>query len=252
MSLPADRRTPLRSLLLIGLVLLLLLGLFGALAARVWRAQIPPVRVLFIGNSYSFTNDLPGLTSALAEADWSNRPLAAATVAVGGATLHDLWEQGQALAHIQQGGWDYVVLQEHSMRPLFDPEGMAADVARFDAAIRRGGARTVLYMTWARAYAPEQQARITAAYRQLAARHQALLAPVGLAWQQARQQPDAPQLYQPDSSHPTLAGSYLAAYVFYAVLYQRSPEGLGQPDSSVLTGAQRARFQQIAWGLVRR
>src|SRR5437870_3915236 len=72
----------------------------------------PPISVLFIGNSYTFFNNLPRLVSALSMNE--DRPLRTESVTQGGYTLEHHWQDGKALAAIQQGGWDYVVLQEHS------------------------------------------------------------------------------------------------------------------------------------------
>src|SRR5215216_2269984 len=71
-----------------------------------------PLHVLFIGNSYTFVNNLPRLVAALAANE--ARPLQTESVTEGGATLKLHWQKGDALRAIRQGHWDYVVLQEHS------------------------------------------------------------------------------------------------------------------------------------------
>ncbi|GAB4199081.1 MAG: hypothetical protein OHK0022_19040 [Roseiflexaceae bacterium] len=231
----------------LALVALLLVGL-ALVGIAVRGVLVPPVRVLFIGNSHTFVNNLPGLLAEVASRA-GERPVSTEMVAVGGATLRDHWEQGQALERIRAGGWDYVVLQDQSQRPLLDPAGMAADVRRFDEEIRKTGARTVLYITWARQPDQRLQGRITATYRSIAAERGALVAPVGPAWQEALRRQPRLALYDPDQIHATPVGTALAAYVFYATLFQRSPAGLDGPDVG-FTPEQRAAAQQAAWSSV--
>jgi hypothetical protein len=49
---------------------------------------------------------------------------------------------------------------------------------------------------------------------------------VGYAWFVVRQQDPGIELWQSDQSHPSQAGTYLAACVFYATLFDQSPVGL--------------------------
>src|SRR4051794_10807022 len=69
---------------------------------------------------------------------------------------------------------------------------------------------------------------------------------VGLAWQRFLRRHERPVLHDKDQSHPTLAGSYLAGWVFFAVLFQESPVGV---DAGVagLSGEDLAVLQEAAW-----
>jgi hypothetical protein len=68
----------------------------------------------------------------------------------------------------------------------------------------------------------------------------------GLAWQQFLNESDEPLLYDRDQSHPTLAGSYLAACVFYSVLFKESPVGI-QDEIGGLSAGATAMLQKAAW-----
>jgi hypothetical protein len=182
-------------------------------------------RVLFVGNSFTSRNDLPGLVAALAAAD--GRRLEHRLVSAGGASLRRHWNAGEALREVRSGRYDRVVLQEQSTLPLKNPGRMHENVRLFDAEIRAAGARTVLYMTWTRRAAPEAQAAITAAYLDVARELGADVIPAGEAWARCAREVGAPELYDRDGSHPTPAGSYLAACAAYAVLFGRSPAGNG-------------------------
>lgn len=205
----------------------------------------PSLRVLFVGNSYTLYNDLPWVTEQLAISDPGAKPIHAESVAMMGATLKEHWNDGFALKRIREGGpWDYVVLQEQSHMPLADPVEMSKYASLFDHEIDLAGAKTVLLVTWAPRGHPEQQAAITGVYAMLARELDAKLAPVGPAWQSALASDPNLALYREDAdSHPTSAGTYLAACVIYSTLYGRSPAGLTRQISS--SGADRNRFDPI-------
>jgi hypothetical protein len=177
----------------------------------------PRTRILFIGNSFTQRNDLPGLIARLAAAH--GRQVSHELISAGGASLRRHWNAGQALARIESGEFDYVVLQEQSTLPIKSPARMAESVRLFDAAIKQAKAKTVLYMTWARQLAPETQQAITDAYESLGKELGAIVVPVGKAWQRFLHRHSEPALYDRDGSHPSPAGSYLAACVFAATLW---------------------------------
>jgi hypothetical protein len=185
----------------------------------------PPTRVLFIGNSYTFYNGgVDAVLQALAAAKGKNFECSSSVS--GGKTLQWHWEEGDARAAIARGGWDYVVLQDYSTRPLTDEPAMLKYAKLFNAEIKNAGAQTVLFMTWARFHQPENQRVITRAYDAIARELNALVARVGPAWERMLEQRPGLKLHMEDRSHPTPAGTYLAACVFYATLTGDSPQGL--------------------------
>ena len=123
---------------------------------------------------------------------------------------------------------------------------MAENVRLFDEAIQRAGATTVLYMTWARQHAPESQQKITDAYQSIGRELGAIVVPVGVAWQSFLAKHDEPALYDKDQSHPTLAGSYLAACVFLAALWNLDPVGV-DAGPAALSPSDKAKLQRAAW-----
>ena len=126
-----------------------------------------PLRLLFIGNSFTQRNDLPGLLAALAASAEPPTVIESERVIVNGASLRAHWNQGAALALIEQGGWDAVVLQEQSTLPIKNRKRYHENVRLFEEAIRRTGSRTVLYQTWARRHAPETQLDLIEASEEL-------------------------------------------------------------------------------------
>jgi hypothetical protein len=209
----------------------------------------PPTRILFIGNSYTNRNDLPGMIARLSASADPPKAVETDRVIANGMALKHHWDKGLAGEALAQSGWDFVSLQEQSTLPFKNPARMHDSVEKLDEAIRKQNAKTVLYLTWARQDAPERQAEITEAFMSIGKKIGALVVPAGIAWQNAlREQPDLP-LYDPDKSHPTVEGSYLAACAFYSVLFEASPEGLWR-DAKGLDAERAAFYQRIAWKTV--
>jgi len=206
------------------------------------------LNVLFIGNSFTARNDLPGLIARLAEA--SGHHFQHQLISAGGASLRTHWNKGHAQNRIKDGDFDYVVLQEQSTLPVKNATRMHENVRLFDQVIRAAGAKTALYMTWARQHAPQTQRAITEAYETIGREIGATVIPVGLAWQKFIAGCKPPVLHDKDKSHPTLAGSYLAACVFYAVMFTGSPidldagvDGLSDEDAPLLRQAAQATIE---------
>jgi len=182
------------------------------------------LNVLFIGNSFTARNNLPSLVELLAAA--AGKRLKHRLINVGGASLRTHWNKGEAIREIERGHYDYVVLQEQSTLPIKNVGRMRENVLLFDECIKASGSKTALYMTWARKHAPETQAAITAAYLSVGREVGGLVIPAGIAWEKFMRTHDQPTLHDRDQSHPTLAGSYLAACVAFGVLFRSSPARL--------------------------
>jgi hypothetical protein len=185
----------------------------------------PPLRVLFIGNSLTYTNDLPAMFAALAEAGGKPRPFVRAVTGPG-LSLQDQWDLGEAQKAIAVGGWDFVVLQQG---PSASPEGtlvLRTYSRRFSELIRAGGARPVLYMVWPSTSRRDDFDGVALSYRDAARDVRGLLCPAGDAWRAAWKRDAGLALYSPDGLHPTPAGTYAAALTFFDVLYRQSPVGL--------------------------
>ena len=205
------------------------------------------MQILFIGNSFTARNDLPGLIAQLAEAH--GQQLQSQLIQAGGASLRMHWNKGEAQKAIAKTRYDYVVLQEQSTLPIKNAPRFYENVRLFDPLIKESGAKLALYLTWARQNAPETQALLTDVYTAIGEELGAKIIPVGIAWQNFLQQHHAPALHDKDQSHPTLAGSYLAACVFYAAFFGKSPVGTAS-DLKGLSQADIALLQKTAWEAV--
>lgn len=201
---------------------------------------------LFIGNSFTARNDVPGMIASLAA--FRGAHLEHRLVSAGGASLRRHWNEGDALKAMQEKRYDYVVLQEQSTLPIKNAKRTHENIRLFDGAIRDSGAAMALYLTWARKHAPETQKALTDVYTSIGAELGATIIPVGVAWERFLAEHDEPVLHDKDGSHPTLAGSYLAACVFFAVLFGLSPVGIPSTLKGI-TPAEVALLQETAWSV---
>lgn len=181
-------------------------------------------RILFIGNSHTYLHYMPQLLAGLAEKQ--SKTIYTEQITGEGAGLEWHWQRCETRERIERGRWTHVVLQDRSRGPLEDKDGMHRHARRLHERIQRAGARTVFYMTWAARDRPEEQAVIAGAYRDIALACRAMLAPVGLAWDLVRKQPENPDLFHRDGRHAGKAGAYLSACVFYALICGEDPAGL--------------------------
>src|SRR6185436_14565016 len=106
--------------------------------------------VLFIGNSYTYVNDLPGHVSGLAATAEVPPTIDVSEVTVGGATFADHWNGADAQPAIAKGDRTHVVLQGQSVEPIFAPAGFQQYGSLLANAATAAGAKPVLYETWAR------------------------------------------------------------------------------------------------------
>lgn len=249
--------------ILAGVAGIILAGAFASAARAADPKYGKTMKILFIGNSYTYVNDLPGLLTAM----MAQKGIKLETKAVvpGGCTLERHWNGKDARAAIGEGGWDYVVIQEQSQMPAFRPPVTLKYAAMFAKEIRDVGAVPIFYMTWARGNKPEMQVPLTRTYAQAALDANALVAPAGLAWERALAENPKLVLHAKDHSHPTIEGTYLTACVFYATILRRDPTGLPGKiivDKKIrpnvvqrrvfcdLKYAQVHPLQQVAWKVV--
>lgn len=200
------------------------------------RAADPCTRILFIGNSYTFVNDLPGMFAQLAGS--GGHRVETGMAAEGGWTLAQHAGSSATLDKLAASQWDDVILQEQSEIPSIEQSRatqMYPAARQLVQKIRGAGATPIFFLTWAhRGGWPENglpsyesmQGQINTGYLSIAQELAAPVAPVGAAWWTAVWQNSSLDLWQADGSHPTVQGTYLAACVFYAVVFRQSPEGL--------------------------
>ena len=219
-------------------------------AATTLKADTP-LNILFIGNSFTNGGPIPTVVQSIAlDAGWASPNVTNA--AVDGQSLSYHRTSATTLAHIDSGGWDYVVLQEYSTKPT-DNVGPAS-VFKADATFlydrvkaSSPAAQIVLYETWARhedhSIYPgtftnriQMQTQLNTHYHDCADNYiptnssaavktDVTVAPAGQAWH-ANYLDLNLMLHGGDLYHAGSLGQYLNSLAIYSTIYQSSVTGL--------------------------
>jgi len=184
------------------------------------QAPAKPLRILFVGNSLTYTGDIPGRVSKLAQA--MGRAAAVESVAYPGYSLEDHWDDGRAAAAIRKG-WDVVILQQGTSARSPDRSQLLDYTRRFAKVIREAGAKPALYMVWPVSDRPRDFGAAIAAYREAAQAVEGMVIPVGEAWLRALSADKRLRLYS-DPIHPSSLGADLAAITIYLTLFPAGPQ----------------------------
>ena len=184
-------------------------------------------RILFVGNSYTYQWNLPQQVAAMSRETGDDLYVRQSTA--GGVTWGQHWRGEKGLTtreKIKSGDYDIVVLQNHSMRTIVAPDSMMLYGKMLAQEIRHAGAEPMLFMTWGRVWNPLMIDTVSEVYQEVGQEIGALVVPVGNIWQEVRLQRPELTLHQPDGSHQTPTGMYIAACAFYSALTGKTPVGL--------------------------
>jgi PKD repeat protein len=203
------------------------------------------LRVLFIGNSYTYVNNMPQIVADIAKS--TGDTLEWDMAATGGYGFSDHFTDAPTISKIMAGGWDYVTLQGQSAEPALPPYLFEPNVLpyarKLDSIINLYNpcAETIFYMTWGykngasdfcTVYSPtwpyyctyaSLDSVLRARYMLMADSCHAIVSPAGAVWHYIRTKYPGMELYQADESHPTEAGSYIVAASFYTALFRKDP-----------------------------
>ena len=199
--------------------------------------------VLFIGNSYTYYNNLPDLVNEIALSFGDTLVHESSTP--GGSNFNAHSTNAQTLNKINQQQWDYVVLQAQSQELSFSPFQVASDSYPYaeilvDSIFANSSCTEPLFfMTWGRKYGDQSncqfyppictylgmQERLRESYLDMTFTHNASCSPVGMAWKKSIEIDSTLNLYSSDNSHPSIYGSYLAACTFYSSIFKKSAVG---------------------------
>ena len=193
------------------------------------------MRVLFIGNSHTFFNDMPNTFKRVCFAG-AGVEVEAVMLCHAGMTFD--WHLAQYFElryNLLYGKYDYCVLQQ-AAHPFPEREKTLEAGQRIIEMCMSAGTKPVVMMTWAEKRAPEHQQAMIATLTELASSAGALLAPVGLAWQRIVETKPEVDLFWKDGEHASPLGDYLIACVLYASILGKNPIGLPNIGTDFLKG----------------
>ncbi len=208
-------------------------------------------RVLFVGNSLTYTNDLPGMVQTLARAA-GDTALRTASIAEPDFSLEDHYVVGVVQKALDRSDWEWVVLQQGTSALPASQQYLRSFTEQFAPLIRAAGAEPVLYQVWpttARRF--DADAAVTS-YFNAAVAVGGVFAPAGDAFTDALGLDAGIGVYSADGLHPSRRGTYVAALVILGRLIGVAPESLpptipGAPtDPEVVRQLQRAAAMALA------
>ncbi len=231
--------------------LLILLAL-ASCGSNAVEEPLPPAasyRVLFIGNSLTYFNDLPGTVAQLAGT--MKTTIEVASVAWPNFALIDHVDgKSNALEMIDGASWDYVVLQQGPSSLPLSRDTLLIATRLLDPHIRAAGGRSALFMVWPESSRFVVFDDVRDSYRIAAEAVEGLFLPAGEAWRAAWAADPQLLLYGPDGYHPSELGTYLAALVMYEGITGQDARSL--PDQAMIGGRtlsvpeSRVRLLQVA------
>lgn len=177
------------------------------------------MKVLFIGNSHTFFNDMPNLFTDMVQQE-SGEPVDAVMLAYSGRDLH--WHHQEYFSvryNLLYGQYDYCIIQQ-AAHPFPDPCSTDANADWILQLCHTAHTKPVIYMTWAEQAHPEHARMMIDYYTGLAGRSGSLLAPVGHVFEALRNSHPEINLYWKDGEHASVYGDYLAASVLASTILQ--------------------------------
>jgi hypothetical protein len=187
--------------------------------------QKDTLKILFVGNSYTYVGNLPQITSILSQNTKIKLLTRKSTFPAAKLSQHWRGEKGSKTKEmIKSGNFDIVVLQEQSMGCIEEPDSVLKYLKLFCDLIISNGAKPCIYATWTKENAPQNQEIINKVLLKSATENNAVLVNVGNAWSLAKQLKPEIKLYAIDGSHPNESGTLLTAYVFIATILNEVPE----------------------------
>jgi hypothetical protein len=184
---------------------------------------VDPAKVLFIGNSLTYANDLPGMLRAVAAQ--AGKTLVTAEVSQGGFALEDHFHEGAAQTEIAKG-YQLVILQQGPSAEAASQVNLLKWATRFNPVIRSSGAKPALYMVWPELARFSRFDDVRDSYSNVALAIDGMFIPGGEAWRASWRIDPSLKLYGTDDFHPSPLGTYAIALSMFAELFRQTPVDL--------------------------
>ena len=225
-----------------------------------------PIKILFIGNSYTSTNNLPQLLHQISIS--KGQKIHTTMIAPGGYRFKSHASNANTLKTISSEQWDYVILQNQSLIPGLEPKQVQLESLPFATSLvnliktNNKNTNIIYFVTWGRKNGTKNDlcknlpntcsysghtAALLKGYKIYQSKTGGKLAPIGATWEavvndrQTHFNPD--KLWSPDGSHPSILGSYLSAVVLFKTIFKYSPIGADAPSS--ISSSDAAYLQKL-------
>lgn len=191
------------------------------------------LRVVFLGNSLTYVNNVPGIVQAMADAD--GRSMAHVTVVQANYSLEDHWNVGVP-AILRELEADVVVMQQGPSSLPGNQEHLRHWAGEFAAVVRDAGGEPALYMVWPSSSRSGAFPDVWDSYLGAAEAVGGRFVPAGQTWVEAWAIDPDIELYGPDGFHQGPIGAVAAAQTLYAVLFDRPADSIPALDLNLPDG----------------
>lgn len=175
------------------------------------------VRILFVGNSLTYFNDLPELVEVAARAQ--GQTVVTEMLAYPNYAILDYWDDGEVQGLIANGNFDFVVIQQGPSSQAFGREVLFSYGKKYSDLCNAHNAKLAFFMVWpSRTYYHTFDGVITN-HREAAIATGSILCPVGEVWKNHFDTTGDFSYYGSDGFHPSLKGSQVAAEVIANTLF---------------------------------
>lgn len=198
------------------LLLLAMVVVWSCSKEQVSGNPVNRLRILFVGNSLTYTNDIPALVKELAHLD--NIRIDYTTIAFGNYGLDDHLSEGIVQATIKKGKYDVVVVQQGPSALPASQNNLMSAVLQFKNLCNEAKTKLAVYMVWPSKDRLFDLDQVIYSYSNAGKKNNALICAAGLAWKKTWATAPNISLYGPDGFHPDLSGSLLSAMVIYGTL----------------------------------
>lgn len=176
------------------------------------------ISILFVGNSLTYTNNLPQLVKKQGRA--YGVLISTDVLAKPNYALIDHWNDGTIQKEISSGKYDFVIVQQG---PSSQQEGrklLLESGKKISTLCRENGSEICFFMVWPSLQHYKTFNGVINNYREVARDNNALLCPVGEVWKTHFDKTQNFDYYGPDGFHPSKKGSQIAAEVIVSSLFK--------------------------------
>ncbi len=177
----------------------------------------PTINILFIGNSLTYTNDLPKLVKAHAKTKGVKTKTH--MVALPNYALEDHWNDGNIQQLIATGKYDYVIIQQGPSSQQEGRDMLITYGKKFATLCSNYDAKLAYFMVWPSLQYHYTQDAVIQNYHDAATINNAIILPVGMTWKEYHNSNNSNDYYGPDGFHPSLKGSKAAAATIVSHLF---------------------------------
>ena len=215
--------------------------------------------ILFVGNSYLYyNNSLHNHVKRMAIErfpSYEEKFIYKSSTISGARSWHHNFKHLLESTNIGVNeSFDLLILQGGSAEPLSkNSRTIFKDtVKEVNEIAKEYGTKLALYMTHAyvkpdKRYKANMINKISSLYINAGKENNIKVIPVGIGFENAYKENPNIQLHNPDGTHPSLLGTYLAACIVYGVLYDDSPVGIGYNYYGKVSDQDRIFIQKIAY-----